>query len=468
MTKITTIRCDPIDLKAALSRLNLPEINWALSADSGKSTSAIDRLIEPIEHAKLTKGVYVWRNYLTALACLESIDQQIICDLLHDLYYTEADCEIVLIQTDLSPIPNSVAFFIDDSMVPLPTAEEIEFLLIQFSMPLDDRMRRLSTGLSHSDLELCLSTLPLDNPYQQLEKFRAKRLALKDIKYEPVPKYTEMGGLDLLEDWIGTLEYRLSSAAEAIGLPHPKGVLLGGLPGTGKTFASRGIAARLGYPMFSLSVDAVQAGGANKLIATIATIESCAPCILFIDEIEKLFSGDVDGKVLAIFLTWLNDKTAKVYVIGTFNRIEKMPMEISRAGRFDRTFFIDSPGEGQRVELCRLFLKRFDERFLDPDNSIFTPNEWQYFADTTIEYIGAEIEQIVSDTVAYVKQQNPDNSVTIDDLIHVASKFKSMYKRDSIGVAKIRNTLSGRADPASSNSRKFLPDRHIDIYAPMS
>jgi hypothetical protein len=465
MTKITTIRCDPIDLKAALSRLNLPDINWSLSLDSGKSSSAIDRLIEPIEHAKVAGGTHVWRNYLTALACLDSIEQQTICDLLHDLYYKNSVCEIILIQTDLSPIPNSVGFLIEDKITPLPTTDEIESILTQFSMPLDERMLRLSTGLSHSDLELCLSELHPDNPHQQLEKFRARRLALKDIKYEPVPKYTEMGGLDLLEEWIGTLEYRLSSAAEEIGLPHPKGVLLGGLPGTGKSFAARAIAARLGYPVFSLNVDAVQSGGANKLLATIATIESCVPCILFIDEIEKLFSGEVDGKVLAIFLAWLNDKTAKVYVIGTFNRIEKMPIELTRAGRFDRTFFVDSPGEGQRVELCRLFLKRFDDRFLNPSDPVFSPHEWQYFADTTIEYIGAEIQQIVGDTVAHVKSQNPENMVTIDDLIYMAAKFKSMYKRDPIGIAKIRNSLSGKADPVSSNSRKFLPDRTLDIYA---
>jgi ATPase family associated with various cellular activities (AAA) len=274
MTKITTIRCDPIDLKAALIRLNIPKITWALSADLGEFPRTLDcwrrrqavRLIQPIKQARSTGGTHVWRNYLTALTCLEPIEQQIICDLLHDLYYTESNCEIVLVQTDLSPIPNSIAFFTDDLIVPLPTPEEIESILIQFSMPLDDRMRRLSTGLSHADLELCLSRLHPHKPHQQIEAFRASRFALKDIKYEPVPKYVEMGGLDLLEEWIGTLEYRLSAAAEAIGLPHPKGVLLGGLPGTGKTFAARAIAARLGYPMFSLNVDAVEAGGANKLL----------------------------------------------------------------------------------------------------------------------------------------------------------------------------------------------------------
>jgi hypothetical protein len=151
MTKITTVRCDPIDLKAALSRLNLPDINWALSLDLGKISAPMDRLIEPIEYAKAEGGVHVWRNYLTALACLESIEQQIICDLLHNLYYIESNCEIVLIQTDLSPIPNSVGFLIEDKIIPLPTMDEIELILTQFSIPIDERIVRLSTGLSHSD-----------------------------------------------------------------------------------------------------------------------------------------------------------------------------------------------------------------------------------------------------------------------------------------------------------------------------
>ena len=119
-------------------------------------------------------------------------------------------------------------------------------------------------------------------------------MALKGIRYEPPPQHIEIGGLDLLVRWIEDLEYRLSSAAEAIGLPYPRGVMLAGVPGTGKTFSARAISAILGYPLFALSIDYVIEGGGLALPKLLTTIESCAPCILFVDEIEKLFGAGID------------------------------------------------------------------------------------------------------------------------------------------------------------------------------
>jgi SpoVK/Ycf46/Vps4 family AAA+-type ATPase len=470
MLKITVIRCDPIDLKAALVRLGIPELTWSLSQQLSTHTLGLERLSTPLSHVLEHGGTHVWRNYLTGLTCLDAIGQQIVCDLFHDLYFTEwhTPCQIFLIQTDAAPIPRSIAFFLDEQFVALPTTQEITTFLTQAALNPDERLLRLSTGLSHADLQSCLANLdPVRDPHSQIEKFRSQRLALKGIKYEAPPKYIEIGGLDLLAQWIETLEYRLSSEAEAMDLPYPRGVLFAGVPGTGKTFAARAISANLGYPMFSLSMDSVQAGGAIKLLELLSIIESCAPCILFADEIEKLFGGGVDGKVLATFLTWLNDKIAKVVVIGTLNRIAQMPIEMTRSGRFDRIFFIDTPDEGQRVELCRLFLKRYDTRFQDGNDSVFDPHDWQCFADATIEFIGAEIQQVVNDTIATIKRADPNAIVNVDDLISTALNFKSMYRRDRLKIVEIRNTLSNKADPASSGSRRFLPDRQLDIYAPI-
>jgi ATPase family associated with various cellular activities (AAA) len=470
MLKITVIRCDPVDLKAALLRLDLPELTWSLSQQPGANTLGLDRLSTPLDRALERGGIHVWRNYLTGLTCLDAIGQQIICDRFHDLYFHQwnTPCDIYLIQTDSTPIPTSIAFFITERFVTLPTTQEISAFLTRSKLDPDERLLRLSTGLSHADLQSCLTTLDPDrDPHPQIEQFRSQRLALRGIKYEAPPKYIEIGGLDLLAQWIETLEYRLSSEAEAMDLPYPRGVLFAGVPGTGKTFAARAISANLGYPMFSLSMDSVQAGGAIKLLELLSIVESCAPCILFADEIEKLFGGGVDGKVLATFLTWLNDKIAKVFVIGTFNRIAQMPIEMTRAGRFDRIFFIDTPDEGQRVELCRLFLKRYDPRFQAGNDAVFDPHDWQCFADATIEFIGAEIQQVVNDTIANVKRADPAAIVNIDDLITTALKFKSMYRRDARKILEIRNTLADKADPASSGSRRFLPDRQLDIYAPI-
>jgi ATPase family associated with various cellular activities (AAA) len=469
MLDITVIRCDPPDLQAALERLEIPEITWSISQNNG-SKLGIDQLREPIKLVQQQSGIHVWRNYLTGLGCLDSISQQMICDLFHDLYFADwaFPSKIFLIQTDSIPIPESISFFVSEKFVALPTTPEIHTLLKAVDLIPDERMLRLSTGLSHADLQRCLTNLDFKlDLHSQIEKFRSQRLSLKGIRYEAPPKYIEIGGLDLLGEWINDLDFRLSAKAEALDLPYPRGVLFAGVPGTGKTFAARAISSRLGYPMFSISMDAVQDGGAIKFLELLATIESLAPCILFADEIEKLFGGNVDGKVKATFLTWLNDKTAKVFVIGTLNRIAEMPIEMTRAGRFDRTFFVDTPDEGQRVELCRLFLKRFDDRFQNAEDPVFDLEGWQSFADATIEFIGAEIQQLVNDTVAKVKRRDPQGIVDIDDLITVALKFKSMYKRDAKKILEIRNTLKDKADPASSGSRKFLPTRKLDIYAPV-
>lgn len=468
--QITVLRCDPIDQKAALTRMGVPDVTWTLSSKEKANISGIDRLSSPLAVAKEQGGQHVWKNYLTALSSLEALEQQIICDQFHELYFHEfnAPCQIFILQTDSAPIPESIAFFLDEHFVPLPTTLVIQDMLIKFDQPTDNRLVRLCAGLSHADLEKCLENLsPNQSVYRQVESYRSQRLAIKGIKYDPPTTNTEIGGLDLLVAWIKDFEYRLSPAAEALGLPFPRGILLAGVPGTGKTFAARAIAAQLGYPMYSLSMNAIQSGGAAILVETLKIVESCEPCILFVDEIEKLFGGGVEGRVLTAFLTWLNDKTAKVFVIGTLNRIVEMPIEMTRAIRFDKTFFVDSPGEGQRVELCRLFLKRYDKRFLDPEDSVFDPSDWQHFADSTIEFIGAEIQQIVQDTISRINQDNDHAIVTIDDLIFTSVRFKSMYKRNPIKVHDIRNALIKTADPASSNSRKFLPDRKIDIWAPV-
>jgi SpoVK/Ycf46/Vps4 family AAA+-type ATPase len=468
--QITVLRCDPIDQKAALTRLGIPNVTWTLSGADQVNTSGASRLAHPLAVAKEQSGQHVWKNYLSALASLDILEQQIICDQFHELYFHEFDapCQIYILQTDSAPVPESIAFFLEEHFVPLPTTLVIQDILSKFAQPTDSHLIRLCAGLSHADLENCLASLDLkQSVYQQVESYRSRRLTLKGIKYDPPATNTEIGGLDLLVAWIKDFEFRLSLEAENLGLPFPRGILLAGVPGTGKTFAAKAIAAQLGYPMYSLSMNAVQSGGATVLVETLRIIEKCEPCILFVDEIEKLFGGGVEGRVLTSFLTWLNDKTAKVFVIGTLNRIVEMPIEMTRSIRFDKIFFVDSPGEGQRVELCRLFLKRYDDRFLDPEDPVFDPSDWQHFADSTIEYIGAEIQQIVQDTISRINQENPDAVVTINDLIFTSIRFKSMYKRNPIKVHDIRNALIKTADPASSNSRKFLPDRKIDIWAPV-
>lgn len=466
--EIIVLRCDPIDAAAIPLRLGIDESPTWTVAQSLEPLSDLDRLAQPLDWVSANGGTQIWADYLTALACLDRMEQQIIYDRFRSIYFKEFDrpTSIYILQTDLTPIPAALGFLVSERIVELPTEGEIYELVNKYALPSDDRLVRLAMGLSHADLEGCLRKLdPYRDYHTQVEQFRSKRLTLKGIRYEPPPQHMEIGGLDLLVRWIEDLKYRLSSAAEAIGLPYPRGVMLAGVPGTGKTFSARAISAILGYPMFALSIDYVIEGGGLALPKLLTTIESCAPCILFVDEIEKLFGQGIDRRILAIFLTWLNDKLAKVFVIGTLNRMAEVPIEMTRSGRFDRTFFIDSPDEGQRVELFRLFLKRYDKRFANSEDPVFSPQDWQNLADSSIEFIGAEIQQVAQDTIARVHRERQTLTVTIDDLIKTTLAFNSMYKRDKKKIHEIRNMLIDKADPASSGKRKFLPDRQLDIYA---
>ena len=468
--EIIVLRCDPIDAQAVPLRLGIGEFPTWTVARNPDPLSNLDRLIQPLDLVISAGDTQIWADYLTALACLDRMEQQIVYDRLRSIYFQQFDrpTQIYILQTDLTPIPTALGFLVEERIVELPSGAEIYELLGKCALPQDDRLIRLSMGLSHADLEGCLRKIdPHRDPYAQVEQFRSKRLALKGIRYEPPPQHIEIGGLDLLVKWIEDLKYRLSAAAEGIGLPYPRGVLLAGVPGTGKTFSARAIAAILSYPMFALSIDYVIESGGLALPKLLATVESCAPCILFVDEIEKLFGQGIDRRILATFLTWLNDKLAKVFVIGTLNRMAEVPIEMTRSGRFDRTFFIDSPDEGQRVELFRLFLKRYDNRFTNEEDSVFSPQDWQYLADSSIEFIGAEIQQVVQDTIALVHRERQTVTVTIDDLIKTTLAFKSMYKRDKKKIHEIRNMLVDKADLASSGNRKFLPDRQLDVYAPI-
>jgi hypothetical protein len=468
--EIIVLRCDPIDAPVVPLRLGIGKVPTWTIASCMEQLSNLDRLIQPIDSASTNGGTQVWVDYLSALACLERMEQQIVYDRIRSLYFQQFDrpTRIYILQTDLIPIPSALGFLVEERIVELPSGAEIHELLGKFALPQDDRSIRLSMGLSHADLEGCLRKIdPRHDPYIQVERFRSKRLALKGIRYMPPPQHIEIGGLDLLVRWIEDLKYRLSSAAEAIGLPYPNGVLLAGVPGTGKTFAARAIAAETASPLFALSIDYVIEGGGLALPKLLTTIESCAPCMLFVDEIEKLFGQGIDRRILATFLTWLNDKLAKVFVIGTLNRMAEVPIEMTRSGRFDRTFFIDSPDEGQRVELFRLFLKRYDKRFASVDDSVFSPQEWQHLVDSSIEFVSAEIQQVTQDTIARVYRKRQTLTVTIDDLVKTTLAFKPMYKRDKKKIHEIRNMLVDKADPASSGSRKFLPDRHLDPYTPI-
>ncbi|MBI3832185.1 MAG: AAA family ATPase [Planctomycetes bacterium] len=218
---------------------------------------------------------------------------------------------------------------------------------------------------------------------------------------EPEHGMADIGGLENLKSWIAKRTSLFGDAARAAGILPPKGVLLVGVPGTGKTLAARAVAAAWRLPLVRL--DAGRLFGSlvgeseSNLRQAIRTAEAIAPCVVLVDEVEKAFGpgGGHDGgtaqRVFGALLTWLSDKKAECFVVATANEIGALPPELLRKGRFDEIFAVDLPGTEARAEILRIHLERAGQRF-EPANLLD-------LAHACAGFTGAELEAAVQNAL---------------------------------------------------------------------
>ena len=194
---------------------------------------------------------------------------------------------------------------------------------------------------------------------------------------EPV-EMGEVGGLSSLKAWIQRRGLGFSPAARELGLPYPRGVMLVGVQGCGKSLIARAIAGAWKQPLLRMDVGALMDGlvGASErnLRGALSLAERISPCVLWIDEIEKGLSeggGESDGgtsqRMLGTILTWMQEKTEPVFLVATANRVANLPPELMRKGRFDEIFFVDLPSDAQRADIWRVHLRARAEAARDPD-----------------------------------------------------------------------------------------------------
>ncbi|MFH0823830.1 MAG: AAA family ATPase [Pseudomonadota bacterium] len=206
----------------------------------------------------------------------------------------------------------------------------------------------------------------------------------------------EIGGLANLKKWLHERDEAFSPEALRRGLPTPRGVLAMGISGCGKSLCIKAIATHWKLPLLRLDMGKLYDGLAGQpeeaMRKAIKTAEAVAPCVLWIDEIEagianqqQKAAGKAESRVLAIFLTWMQEKTAPVFVGATANEVEVLPPEVLRKGRFDELFFVGLPGKGERSNILKIHMER---RKLDTSKY-----DMDYLADSTAGYNGAEIEQ---------------------------------------------------------------------------
>jgi SpoVK/Ycf46/Vps4 family AAA+-type ATPase len=224
----------------------------------------------------------------------------------------------------------------------------------------------------------------------------------------------DIGGLGLLKEWLIRRSGAFGRAAKAYGLPAPKGLLIVGIPGTGKSLTAKATAGAFGLPLLRLDMGCVFGGLVGQseanLRSVIQTAEAIAPCVLWIDEIEKGFSGSksngsTDGgtssRVFGSFLSWMQEKDKPVFVVATANDVSQLPPEFLRKGRFDEMFFVDLPEALERAQIWDIVIKRHGRKPTDFDTVVLSR--------ACEQFTGAEIEAVFIDAMheAFAEGREP-------------------------------------------------------------
>ncbi len=267
----------------------------------------------------------------------------------------------------------------------------------------------------------------------------------------------DVGGLENLKQWLAKRDGSWLGEAAAYGLPAPRGVLITGVPGCGKSLTAKAIAAVWGLPLLRLDIGRVFAGlvgsSEQNMRNAIRTAEASAPCVLWVDEIEKGFSGGsgdsgTSTRVFGSFLTWMQEKSQAVFVIATANDIEGLPPELLRKGRFDEIFFVDLPTRAERVSIWRVHLAR---RLRNPavagglalDDTLLAE-----LAELSEGYAGAEIEQaVVGGLFDAFSERRP---LRRDDLVQAVLSMVPLSVTQAERIDAIRAWADARAVAATA------------------
>lgn len=268
----------------------------------------------------------------------------------------------------------------------------------------------------------------------------------------------DVGGLETLKRWLTKRDGSWLADAAAYGLPAPRGVLITGVPGCGKSLTAKAAAAAWGLPLLRLDIGRVFAGlvgsSEQNMRNAIRTAEATAPCVLWLDEIEKGFAGQgqsdsgTSARVFGTFLTWMQEKTASVFTIATSNNIESLPPELLRKGRFDEVFFVDLPTFSERLSIWDLHLRRRLRLPAVAGGMNLDDATLSELATVSANYSGAEIEQaVVGGLLDAFGERRP---LYVDDLVRAVASMVPLSTTQAEKIATLRAWAKTRAVAATA------------------
>ena len=270
--------------------------------------------------------------------------------------------------------------------------------------------------------------------------------------YSTDENFANIGGLAVLKDWLNKRAAAFTREAREFGLPAPKGILMLGVQGCGKSLCAKAVSNQWRLPLLRFDMGrmfgSLVGSSEENVRRAIAVAESVAPAILWVDEIDKAFagsqgSGAADGgttaRVFGPFLTWLSEKTAPVFVVATANDISQLPPELLRKGRFDEIFFVDLPSQDERRDIFRIHLTR---RGRNPEAF-----DAEALAEGSQELSGAEIEEAINSALYDAFYAGQD--ITTESVLATLGQTVPLARTMDEQINRLRHWAEGRARNAS-------------------
>ncbi len=380
----------------------------------------------------------------------------------------------IILVSPVMEIPTELEKEITVLNYPLPTKEDLNQLLDriiedvkqfkQVVIDLDDkgreRLLQAALGLTLGEAENVFAKIIVKD--ERLsgddvnEVFAEKQQIIRKSGlleyYATTERFDNVGGMPILKDWLEKRAAAFSDDARAFGLPSPRGILMLGVQGCGKSLCAKAVANHWQLPLLRFDMGrmfgSLVGSSEENVRRAIAVAESVAPAILWVDEIDKAFagsqgSGATDGgttaRVFGTFLTWLSEKVAPVFVVATANDISQLPPELLRKGRLDEIFFVDLPSRAERVEIFKIHIRKRGR-----DVSKF---DSEALADGSRDFSGAEIEESINS--ALYDAFYAGGELTTPHILVALAQTVPLAKTMDEQINRLRNWAEGRARNAS-------------------
>ena len=392
----------------------------------------------------------------------------------------------IIVITETETVPKELEKFTSILDIPNMSKDEIEKYILKFSKDNNIKVDEKDIGEVAISLK-GLTKLEIDHVLNMIIESKnnisisGRDIIIKEkgqiIKKSSIleiidfkEKIEDIGGLEGLKEWLKSKAqvFRRLDEAKKFGVDTPKGVLLVGMPGCGKSLAAKASARLFNVPLLRLDIGRLLGKyvgeSEHNMRVALKTAESISPCILWIDEIEKAFAGinqdggasDITKRLFGQFLTWLQEKENTVFVVATANDITAFPPEFLRKGRFDEIFFIDFPNEEEREKIFKIHLEK--------RGKLNDKIDIKELAEKTIGYCGSDIEEVVKMTVETIFnvediENEEDSKLTTQDLL---DSIKTIDSLSNILADKIEVLKKGYEKfKIKSASKKIAPTQRI-------